>query len=169
MAIRVERMGKTHTYDTQMILVRTVTVVTWLAVGASAVAWWLHGWRADGRGGPEVPVAVTAALPPADWSVLWGRPGAASESTVVVPMPSEEASRLRLVGLAGAARAGSHAGVALVSIDGKPPRALRVGDRVGESPDDPRVVLDITGNTVAIGVPGRQPSIALQAQPLPPP
>ena len=141
---------------------RTLLLVTWLAVGATAVAWGLHGWRSAPVAGPEVPVAAQTAAPPADWRLLWARTAGSAETAV--PVQAEDAARFQLIGVAGAAKAGSRAGVALLSIEGRPPRAHRVGDAV----DERRIVLDITGNTVKLGVPGGPPSVTLQAPPLPP-
>lgn len=82
---------------------------------------------------------------------------------VVSPVASD-ASRFRLVGVAGPLKA-SGQGVALVSIDGKPARAFTTGEQV----EGQRIVLEVTAHTVKIGLKGAPPSLILQAPLLPPP
>ena len=142
--------------------IRLVTFSLWLAVGASAVAWflpWLNTAPADPSLAPA-PVAAEAPVQAADWSsVLARKPSGPAQATA----PSD-ASRFRLVGVAGPARASSQ-GVALLSIDGKPAQAYRPGEAV----DGPRVVLEVTAHTVKIGLPGGPANLVLQAPLLPAP
>jgi general secretion pathway protein C len=142
--------------------IRFVTFFVWLAVGASAVAWMLPMFRpAPGGAAPGASsMALDGGIPPADWSALLTRAPAAAEP----PPVAADASRFRLVGVAGPLRA-SGQGVALLSIDGKAPRALRTGEVV----EGNRVVLEVTAHTVKIGVPGGPPTLTLQAPLLPPP
>ena len=150
-------------YDTHAMWIRFVTFVLWLAVGASAVAWimpWVKPSATEPAAAP-VPVAMDGAVPPSDWSPLLTR---GSAGPAVAPVASD-ASRFRLVGVAGPVRASGGQGVALLSIDGKPARAFRPGEVV----DGARVVMEVTAHTVKIGVPGAPPSLTLQAPLLPPP
>lgn len=149
-------------YDTQVMWIRFVTFALWLAVAASAVAWimpWIKPKAAE-PAGPAGVVSVENAVPPADWSPLLTRAPAVAEAAPL----ATDASRFRLVGVAGPLRA-SGQGVALLSIDGKPPRAFRPGEVV----DGTRVVMEVSAHTVKIGAPGGPPSLTLQAPLLPPP
>jgi general secretion pathway protein C len=80
-----------------------------------------------------------------------------------VPVASD-ASRFRLVGVAAPVRA-SGQGVAILSVDGTPPRAFKPGDAV----DDARVVIEVSAHTVKIGPRGGPPNLVLQVPLLPPP
>jgi len=142
--------------------IRFATFVLWLAVGASAVAW-IMPWmtpKVEPTPGLDVPGRVAPAVPPADWSpLLIGAPAAPERA-----QGGTEDSRFRLVGVAGPLRA-SGQGVALLSIDGQPPRAFRPGQAV----DDAHEVIEVTANTVKIGPRGGPASLVLQAPLLPPP
>jgi general secretion pathway protein C len=143
------------------MLIRFVTFVVWLVVGATAVAWimpWIKP-KASTPAAPALTVSVENAVLPADWSPLLSRTPAAPEVAV-----APDAARFRLVGVAGPVRASS-GGVALLSIDGKPPRAFKPGETI----EDGRVVMEVTAHTVKIGAPGGPASLILQAPLLPPP
>lgn len=139
-----------------------LTFALWLAVGASAVAWIMPGMmpRADQTSGRLLPGGVAHAVPAADWSPLLtsGAPAAPAAAAV-----ASDASRFRLVGVAAPVRPSGH-GVAILSLDGQPPRAFKTGDPV----DDARVVLEVSAHTVKIGPRGGAPSLVLQAPLLPP-
>ena len=61
--------------------------------------------------------------------------------------------------------AGREQGVALLAIDGKPPRAYRVGARV----DQALVLQSVAGRTAAIGPVRGAPAVQLELPVLPPP
>ncbi len=155
-------IGPLRAYDTQTMWSRLLTFFVWLAVGASVVAWALPMMRSapgtpqpvSGRVAPDAPVPV------ADWSALFGRGAAASAALPV----AAQANRFRLVGVAGPVRP-SGPGVALVSIDGKPPRALRAGDVL----EGGLLVMEVTAHTVKLGPPGGPATLTLQVPLLPPP
>ena len=90
---------------------------------AGSVVFWLLRWPARDAG-PDLPVAVTTrALEPANPQAvarLLGAEAVASATPVMV----DAASRFRLTGIIAS---GSGHGVALLSIDGKPPKPYRVG------------------------------------------
>lgn len=152
-----------HAYDTQAMWIRFVTFALWLVVGATAVAW-IMPWvkpAATPAVGAAVTVAMDTVVPPADWSPLLTRSPAGPAAAPV----AADASRFRLLGVAGPLKAQGNQGVALLSIDGKPARAFRPGEAV----DGARVVMEVSAHTVKIGVPGAPPSLTLQAPLLPPP
>ena len=113
---------------------RLMSLVVWAAVAASAVYWCLRLWVQP----QPVPGQATVAMAPApaagDLSRLLGNPPV---QAVAEAAPSVAESRFRLLGVVapaaarpgqGTAAAGPQAtGLALISIDGKPPRAVAVG------------------------------------------
>jgi general secretion pathway protein C len=116
-------------------------------VAASAVAW---GYKLFTPSQPVPAHAVlagsTAALG-ADLSRLFGAEPAPAQPDAAAP-PPPEASRFQLIGVA-APRAGAapDEGVALIAVDGKPPRAFRVGRVV----DGEQVLLAVHARGAAIG------------------
>lgn len=106
------------------------TFVLWALVAASAVYWGLK-FTARSGGIPSVPAAARAPAPadPAAVARLLGAsPAAAAQSPV-----ASLASRFTLVGVVASR---SHAGAALISVDGKAAKPFRVGSAV-----DDRLVL----------------------------
>lgn len=140
--------------------VRFVTFGLWLGVGASAVAWVMPWLSPASPQATATAVAVSAPVPPADWSPLLTRSPTGTEPVMAAP----DSARFRLVGVAGPLKS-SGQGVALLSIDGKPARAFRPGELV----EGQRVVLEVTAHTVRIGPPGGPANLTLQAPLLPPP
>ena len=146
-----------------MALLRIVTLLVWMAVGAGAVGWWLAGAALMRVSDHPVPVAPTAVVPPADWASALG-PMGADPARAPAPGAMAQASRLRLVGVAGPVRSDARSGVALLSVDGAAARAYRVGQVV----DGQWTVLEITAHEVRLG-PERGPaSLTLQTPLLPP-
>jgi general secretion pathway protein C len=144
-----------------MLLARSSAFLLWALTAGVAVAW---GLRLTAQG-PTVPadVAVVGSDAPrvVDWARLFGA-DAAPPTTEEAP-PPPEASRFQLVGLvAGGAGA---PGVALLSVDGAPARAFRVGAAV----DGQWVVLRIDRAEVALGPAGAAPVVRLPAAAMPPP
>lgn len=102
---------------------RLLSLLIWAAVAAAAVYW---GLRLFVRPQPVPAQAVVAsvAMPAgADLTRLLGAPPLQPPPDLAVPVAD---SRFRLLGVV-APRAGQASGLALVSVDGKPARALAVG------------------------------------------
>jgi general secretion pathway protein C len=109
--------------------VRLATLAVWAAL-ASSVAYWVLQWprlevSRDGAAS-NVSVAsdeltVTAPTPAAMARALGGTGGADRAAT---PLMSTRLS------LQGVVRAGTREGAALIAVDGKPPRAVRIGAEV---------------------------------------
>lgn len=134
----------------------------WAALAASAVFW---GLRLGTRSAPLPPQARTVAVDQAargDVLRLLAGPAAASATAVAEP---QIASRFRLVGVMAAANEQSAAaGLALLSIDGKPARAIRVGAVV----DGDWVLQSVSARRVEIGPAGGPAVAALDLAPMPP-
>ena len=147
-----------------MTLLRIVTLLVWTAVGASAVSWWLSGTSLTRPAGQAVAVAPAATVPPADWSSMLGA-GSADAVRPNAQSAAADASRFRLLGVAGPVRSDSRNGVALLSVDGAPARAFKVGQMI----DGQLTVLAITAHEVRIGPVGGATALTLQAPLMPPP
>jgi general secretion pathway protein C len=105
--------------------------VLWVAVGAGFTTLLMWVWLLASPGvspageGMGAPVA-RSPLASTDWVTLYERSTPAADApAVAAPTPLD--GRLRLLGLAG--RPGGN-GVAVLSLDGQPPRAYRVGDAI---------------------------------------
>ncbi|HMC17231.1 MAG TPA: hypothetical protein VKI18_16470 [Albitalea sp.] len=139
---------------------RLSAFVIWALVAASVVFW---GLRLAARS-PEAPgytVAVgDAASVGGDLTRLFGTAPAAAVTAAPTP---EMASRFRLTGVMAPKRPGTE-GVALIAIDGKLPRAFRVG-----APIDGDLVLQaVSLRTAAIGPSQGKPAVVLELPPLQP-
>lgn len=139
---------------------RLSAFIIWAAVAASAVFWALR----LGAGSPVAPahtVPVSAlVVQHADLTRLLGaEPAPAPDAP-----PPEASSRFHLLGLV-APRGPRAPAVALISIDGKMPRAFRVGAAV----DSNLVLQGVQGRSVDIGPAGQPAQIHLELPVLPPP
>ncbi|HSW07113.1 type II secretion system protein N [Aquabacterium sp.] len=134
---------------------RLLSFVIWLAVAATAVFWGLR-LTAGSRGLPPHATLATQALPQGgDLTRLFGSPPP-EEVAAVVPVAAD--SRFKLLGVVAPAR-GQHAGLALIAVDGKTPRAVAVGGRV----DGDLVVRSISHRRVELGNDGSgPPSVMLE-------
>lgn len=137
---------------------RLSAFLVWAALAASAVFWGLRlGSGALSAPRHTVPVA-DVVVPTADLSRLFG-----AEPTPVADTPAATpaASRFQLVGVV-APRGGAAQGVALVAVDGNPPRPYRIGAAI----DADLVLQGVETRAALIGPPGGPASVRLE---LPPP
>lgn len=137
-------------------LARSAAFFGWAAVAASAVYWVLRTMvAAPGLPPDALPVSGAAAVR-GDVARLF--------VTEVRNAPVAEpalASRFKLLGVV-APRAGGEGGVALIAVDGKPPRAVRVGASV----DGDWLLQSVAARSASIGAQGAAPAVELS---LPPP
>ncbi|MCK6420585.1 MAG: hypothetical protein L6Q73_06715 [Aquabacterium sp.] len=110
--------------------VRLLSFVVWALAAGGAAFWALR------LGAPVTPVPAHAAravadasVPPADLARLFGVPPAAAPVEPSAPPPPSASSRFKLIGVI-APRAGGPQGLALLAVDGGPPRAYRIAARV---------------------------------------
>jgi general secretion pathway protein C len=140
---------------------RLSAFIVWAALAASAVFW---GLRLAGAS-PVAPAHTVpvgdAVVPHADLTRLFG---AEPVKTADAVAPAPESSRFKLIGLA-APRAAGGPGVALISIEGKPARAFRIGAPV----DGDLVLQDVERRAVALGPKGGAATVRLELPALPPP
>lgn len=138
---------------------RLSAFVIWAAVALSAVFWALR----MGAGSPVAPAHTvpvdTLVVPHVDLTRLFG-----AESAPATQAAPELSSRFHLLGVV--APRGPHApAVALVSIDGKMPRAFRVGATI----DNDLVLQTVQPRGVDIGPAGQPAQVHLELPTLPPP
>jgi general secretion pathway protein C len=145
------------------MLQRLVTLAVWLIVGWTAMALLLRLLP----GGQPLPAGVQAlaseAPPPADLTRLFGAP--VSDEPQAAPPPPPESARFKLLGVVAPRQAGEQTrqGVALMSIDGGPARAFRIGQLV----DGEFRLLSVSARGAGLGAQG-QVSLQLPLSELPP-
>src|SRR5438067_6819816 len=138
---------------------RLSAFVIWALVAACAVFWGLR-LVVRAPGAPAHTVAVGDAAPVrADLTRLFGAPVAAAAPSVQAPAAS---SRFQLAGVMAPRVAGGQ-GVALIGVDGKTPRAYRVGSVV----DGDLVLQSVSLRSAAIGPASGAPAVVLEVPPLP--
>lgn len=146
---------------------RLFAFVIWAAVAASVVAW-ITRLAASPQPVPTfaVPVAQSGAAR-GDASRLLGREELRSaNASAAPPAESPVSSRYRLLGVVAPREgSGSAAAVALIAIEGKPARPLRVGARV----DDDLVLLSVDRRGAGLGPSGGEPTVKLELPERPPP
>ncbi len=150
------------------MLLRTLTFLVWAAVAGAGVFW---GAKLLAKPLPVPPQATVASpataggVAVADLARLLGAEPVAVVAAAAPPPP--EASRFQLLGVVaskgGRAEAG-RSGVALIALDGKPPRAYRTGAVF----DGGLVLQQVLARSVAIGPAGGPASLTLELPPLPP-
>jgi general secretion pathway protein C len=146
---------------------RIFALIIWAAVAASLAYWGLR-WLAQPTGVPAnaTPVSLDGGTQGELRRLLAGPPkpasgvdqGAQSAASALV-------ARLRLLGVVAPRREGDSGGVALLSLDGKPPRAVRVGGAI----DGETVLLALTQRGASIGPSGGPAVASLDLPLLPPP
>ena len=135
---------------------RLLSLLIWAAVAASAVYWGLHLWVKPQPVPGQAVVAQAAPLQAADLSRLLGTPP--PQPVAQVQMVATE-SRFKLVGVVAprAGQPGADQGLALISVDGKPPRAIRLGREL-----EPGLrLLAVSQRQVDLGAGGSAPKLTL--------
>ena len=161
-AIRPVQKGALN--DNRRMLARLSAFVIWALIAVTVVFWLLR----LGVHAPPAPlhaIAVGDAAGGGDLTRLLGSPPVA-EAPRVAAAP-EAASRFRLLGIMAPKQpdsAGTGArGVALIAVDGKPPRAYPVGSHV----DADLILQSVSLRTVSIGSAQGTPSVVLEIPRLP--
>jgi len=145
------------------MLARLSAFVIWALVAATAVFWGLRLWARSAEA-PQYTVPVgDVAVARGDLSRLLGATPVAAAAVVATP---EAASRFRLIGImapkAAAASAQAGQGVALIAVDGKPPKAFVVGSAL----DTNMVLQSVSLRTAAIGPAQGSAAVTLELPPL---
>lgn len=138
---------------------RLSAFVIWALVAASATFWGLRLFSH----GPATPAHAVSAgesvVARGDLTRLLGAPPVSAAAA-----PPAISSRFKLAGVM-APKAPATEGVALIAVDGKLPRAFRVGAAV----DGELVLQSVSLRTAAIGPAQGTPAVVLELPPLPPP
>jgi general secretion pathway protein C len=134
----------------------------WALVAASAAYW---SFRMAARPAPLPPQTRVALAQPSTGADLTRLLGARPAQVAPAPEPAAD-SRFRLVGVV-AGRSGELAapGVALIAVDGKAPRAFRVGSVV----EGDQVLQSVQPRGATLGPRDGAAQTALALPPLPPP
>lgn len=146
---------------------RWFAFVIWAAAAATVVAWGLRlGATPPAVPAYTVPVAESGALR-GDTLRLLGRDAEPVRgSAPAAPVAASEAGRFRLLGVvAPRDDRYSAAGLALIAIDGKPARPVRVGSNV----DEGLVLLGVHRRGASLGPQDGAPTVTLELPERPPP
>ena len=145
------------------MLSRLSAFVIWALVAATAVFWGLRLWARPVEAPPYTVPVGDVAVARGDLSRLLGATPVAAAAVAVTP---EAASRFRLIGImapkASAASAQAGLGVALIAVDGKPPKAFVVGSAL----DTNMVLQSVSLRTAAIGPAQGTAAVTLELPPL---
>lgn len=147
------------------MLQRLITLSVWILVGWTALSLGLRLWPQGQQAPAGAPASLTERPPPADLSKLLGA-AAVTASVDAEPPPPPEASRFQLLGVVAPRQPAlqTREGVALLSVDGGPARAFRVGQTV----DGRFSLLRVDARGAGLGDQG-QVSMELSLPALPPP
>ena len=149
--------------DNRRMLARLSAFVIWALIAATVVFWGLRFAVRAPAVPPHAVASADAAVAGGDLTRLLGAPPVTPQAVAESP---ETSSRFRLLGIVAPkqVRAGaSPAGVALIAVDGKPPRAYAVGARV----DDDLVLQSVSLRTASIGPVAGPQSVVLEIPRLP--
>jgi general secretion pathway protein C len=139
---------------------RLSAFLIWALVAATVVFWGLR-LIVRSQPAPSHTVAANDSAPGGDLTRLLGAAPVAAPAAVVSP---QVASRFRLTGVMAPKPPGTR-GFALIAVDGKMPRAFRVG-----APVDAELVLQsVSLRSATIGPPKGSPAVVLELPVLPPP
>lgn len=158
------RLGVINRDDNGRIMAsRILALLIWAAVAASLAYWGLK-WLAQAT--PVPPNATVAALDNAargDLRKLLTGPVTVEPNQPDPSAASVLAGRIKLLGVVAPRQEGDRGGLALLSIDGKPPRAVHTGATV----DGDMVLLAVNQRGVDIGLAGGPPAVKLDLPLLP--
>jgi len=141
---------------------RLLSFAIWAAVAASAVFWLTRLLaRADAAPAHAVTVSATTSVAAADFSRLLGSTRTASLDAA--PEPAVD-TRYKLIGVV-APKSAAATGVALIAVDNKPPRPVRLGGVV----DDSLVLLTVNHRRAELGPPGGAVTVRLELPAAPEP
>ena len=145
---------------------RIFALIIWAAVAASLAYWGLR-WLARPTSVPPnaMPVSMDSGTQGDLRRLLTGPTKASGPAQPDVTAASALASRMKLLGVVAPREADDHTGVALLSIDGKPPKAIRVGGAI----EGDTVLQSLTQRGASIGPAGGPAAATLDLPLLPPP
>jgi general secretion pathway protein C len=144
---------------------RLAAFVIWAAVAASLVFWAARLWASPTPVPPHATLVSTASASRGDLARLFGSTAVATVAAPGAPVVETD-SRFQLVGVVAPRAPGASAeGLAVITFDGKPARAYRVGTPV----DGELVLLSVHARGAALGPVGEPAQVTLELPLLPPP
>jgi general secretion pathway protein C len=150
-------------HDNGPMKVRLLAFVIWAAVAASAVFWLLRLWSSSPTA-PAHTVAVATNTPArGDLTRVFGAPPVAASPTAPLPSEPALASRFKLLGVAAPKVGGDEVGLALIAVDGKPPRGFKVGAVI----DGNLVLQSVHPRGASLGPSGAGPAVSLELPAVP--
>jgi general secretion pathway protein C len=142
---------------------RLSAFILWALVAASAVFWGLRLFvQAPAAPAHTLAVGTDTATARVDLTRLLGAPPV--EAVAASVQQPAMASRFQLLGVMAPRQPGEH-GLALIAVDGKMPRAYRVGSAI----DNDLVLQQVSLRSASIGPPRGAAAVVLELPPLPPP
>jgi general secretion pathway protein C len=143
---------------------RLLSFVIWAVVAASAVFWLTRLLsRSDPAPAHTVTANAGASVASADLSRVLGSTRTAS---VEASQPEPEAdARFKLIGVVAPKSASPDSGLALIAVDGKPPRPVLLGGVV----DGPLVLLAVNHRRAELGPAGGEATVRLELPAVPEP
>lgn len=142
---------------------RLLSFVIWAVVAASAVFWLTRLLsRSDPAPSHTVTANAGASVASADLSRLLGSTRTASADASVQPEPEADA-RFKLIGVVAPKSASPDSGLALIAVDGKPPRPVLLGGVV----DGPLVLLAVNHRRAELGPAGGEATVRLELPAVP--
>jgi general secretion pathway protein C len=139
---------------------RLLSFAIWAVVAVSGVFWLTRLLaRADAAPPHAVTVSANTAVAAADLSRLLGSTRTASAETPEVAADS----RFKLIGVVAAKSKQPDSGLALIAIDGKPPRPVVLGGVV----DGPLVLLTVNHRRAELGPAGGEATVRLELPAIP--
>jgi general secretion pathway protein C len=145
------------------MVARVLAFIVWAVVAAGVVGWGLKLSALPLALPAQTGLARAAPLAAGDWTRVLG---AAPAPLAVEQAPPPPSDRFRLLGVVAArAQVAPAQGVALIAVDGKPARALRVGAVV----EGEQVVQAVHARAVEIGPRHGAAAFTLELPPMPPP
>lgn len=145
---------------------RLAAFVIWAAIAASMVFWGMRLWVKPIAAPGHATLVSTASAAKGDLSRLFGTDAAPAVAAAGLPPPAQADARFKLIGVvAPRSVAAKGEGLALIALDGKPPRAYRVGTTV----DGDLVLQAVHARGASIGPRGQAAQVDLELPALPPP
>lgn len=146
---------------------RIAAFVIWAAVAGSVVFWAMRLFVRPVTAPAHATVVSSASGFKGDLTRLFGVDETPPIAAVPAGAPAAAAdARFRLIGVvAPRSLAAKGEGLALIAMDGKPPRAYRVGSAV----DGDMVLLAVHSRGASLGPPGQPAQVDLSLPALPPP
>lgn len=156
--------------DNRAMAARLSAFVIWALVSAGVVFWGYRFWAGEIAMPAAAQVVGEGPAPRGDLTRLLGSAPAAPVADDGEAAAPAQSSRFRLVGVvaprpAAQPQATPRGGVALIAVDGRPPKAYAVGARV----DGDLRLTAVTHRSASLGVAAGASGMVLELPPLPPP